>query len=154
MLQLIAKAGVIARTVWRVAARPWRAAHPKLRKAVIAALAMWYVLPAAFVMASHAGNVLQQAESDGYDIPFLFESSLYANAIVGVFSDVAYNASYGWIRFRENPVNIITDGEFMFTSRVNRLVADDGWRGEKAREWCELLDRVDPGHCSDYQSIR
>lgn len=119
----------------------------KLAKAALAFTIAYVVVVNAFVMVSHATNVLQQAETDQYDIPVVFTAPLYAGALIGATADTAFNFSYGTVRFRELP------REFMFTARINRLLRDDGWRGEKALEWCQLLERVDPAHCSDLDNV-
>ena len=119
----------------------------KLAKAAFALGLTWVVVTNMFVMASHADRILQQAETEQYDVPPAFVVPLYAGALIGAAADVAFNISYGTVRFLEFPK------ELMFTARVNRLLWNDGWRGELALEWCQLLDRVDPAHCSDLDNV-
>lgn len=115
-----------------------------LLKTLWAALASWLVVVPMFFMVSHAGNVLEQAEVDGYEIPVAIQVPLYLSGAIGVVSDAAFNISIGTVIYRELP------HEWMFTARSTRHLTSGGWRQEKAEDWCELLHRVDPGHCGGW----
>ena len=115
-----------------------------LAKAAFAFVLTWFVVVPAFVMASYAERVLQQAESDGYEVSWTFQLPLYTFAAVGLAADFAWNLSYGTVAFREFPQ------EMTFTARSTRHLTSGGWRQEKAENWCELLHRVDYGHCGGW----
>ena len=119
----------------------------KLAKAAFAFVLTWFVVVPAFVMATHAERVLQQAESDEYEISWTFQAPIYAFAFVGLAADFAFNISYGTVAYRQIP------GGWTFTATSTGLLNDPGWRGEKARDWCELLHRVDPGHCGGWEPV-
>ena len=119
----------------------------KLRFAIYAFIASWFVVVPVFFMASHASQVLARMEADGAEGPFLFRSTLYSWVVVGLVADAAWNLSYGTVRFREFPQ------EILFTSRVNRLIKNDDWRGELALEWCQFMEYVDEAHCSNLDNV-
>lgn len=60
--------------------------------------------------------------------------------VVGIVADVAFNWLWGTVIFREFPQ------ELVFTSRVQRHFGSSGWRGDKARQWAQFLNAVDPQH--------
>lgn len=115
-------------------------------KGFFAFVLCWIVVVNAFVMATRSAEVLDQAERDEFDMPWQFEAPLWIGAIVGVMADAAFNLSAGTWIFSEAPKY---PGEVLFTARANRHLASEGERGEKALKWCLIMDRFDPGHCSD-----
>jgi len=116
----------------------------KLLKVAYAVIASWFVVVPAFFMASHAEQVLQQAEHDEYAVSWTFILPLYTFAIVGLVADSAFNISYGSVAYQEIPQ------EWTFTARSTRHLTSEGWRQEKAEGWCGLLHRVDYGHCGGW----
>ena len=62
----------------------------------------------------------------------------------GLFIDILYNLVIGTILFIQLP------HELLFTTRLERNINDDSWRGKFARYFCDnLLDPFDPAgfHC-------
>ena len=94
-----------------------------------------FAVETAFVYVSIAKKILRL-----YKIPLDLKCIAYFWLIVGYPADIVFNWTRGTIMFLEFP------RELLFTSRIQRLIYDKGWRGEKAQEWAEIMNEVDPGH--------
>lgn len=116
----------------------------KLRKTVIAILAMWVVVTNMYVMATHADRVLDS----GADVHAVLKYPLYAGAAVGVVADIAFNVSAGTVIFQEFPQ------ELLFTARATRHLQSTGYRQERAIFWCGQLDLFDKGHCDGFKTTK
>lgn len=95
-----------------------------------------FLVITAFVFVFSARRVIES----GAWCPWYVRVIARAWLVVGLVADVAFNWIWGTVIFREFPKEIV------FTSRIKRLVKSDGWRGEKARQWAEFLNAVDPHH--------
>lgn len=114
-------------------------------KGLIAFVLAWVTVVNIFVMASHAGNVLEQARIEGDPVPWQITAPLYAGAVTGYLADVAFNLSAGSVIYRKLPEHLT------FSEESNAILRQGpGRRRDKAAEWCAILDRFDPGHCSNY----
>lgn len=101
----------------------------------VSLIGLWFATIWLFVGLSHAKSLIEQER-----LGWFWRVNLWPALGLFLVLDVAWNVVIGTVNFVELP------RELLFTSRVARHMASDGWRGKVASWWREQLNQIDPGH--------
>ena len=112
--------------------KPYRA----LFWTAVVTVAATFAIETAFLAAASAKRI----DDAGVSLPVDVRLTTYAWLLVGYPADVAFNITRGTLMFQEWPQ------EWLFSHRVQRLVDNQDWRGDKAREWAAAMNAADPEH--------
>lgn len=104
---------------------------------LLVATASWLILGGLFFAYPTVYRLKDQKDEFGWVIKI----PLYLLLFVGVIADVAFNATWGTVIFRELPQ------EFLFTKRLKRhWYGVSGKQRARAAPWERRLNLIDPGH--------
>lgn len=102
--------------------------------AILTVVAVWFGVHWTYVAVMHAKAARPR-------LTLYWKVMLFPLAVTGLLLDVAFNATFGSLMYREFP------RELLFTARCKRhFHGEDGSRRRMAAWWARQLNQFDPGH--------
>ena len=102
---------------------------------ILSIIGLWFGVTGIYVMSMHAKKLRDEGK-----LNLFWTVNILPWAFVGLILDALFNATAGTVMFASLP------RELLFSSRVQRHVLDDSWRGHVARFWKRQLNQIEPNH--------